>query len=115
MCPCSDPGLGGVHVCPCSDPGLGRVHVCPCSEIPQHCFLSCVNVNVDFTLQLFFEGHNMRLAYWNFLKTMTRGKILEFNYDELDKFGTHASTRVREWREKERRAGRDGQKATHTS
>lgn len=42
----------------------------------------------------------MRWTYWHFLRRITRGRLLKLNFAELDKFGTGASTRLREWKDK---------------
>ena len=57
-------------------------------------------------VQCFFEAHNLRRAYWHFMRRTSWGRVLQFNYDELDKFGTGASTEVRKWREKQQRGDR---------
>lgn len=55
------------------------------------------------------EGHNLRFAYWNFLRRVTWGRILQFNYGELDKFGTGASTIVNQWKDKQQREQNNSQ------
>lgn len=55
-------------------------------------------------MQWFFEAHNMRWAYWHFLNRITWGRILLLDFDELDKFGTGSSKRLKEWKAKQREA-----------
>lgn len=45
---------------------------------------------------VFFESHNLRMAYWKFLGKITRGRLFQLDYEALDFFGTQASTRIRE-------------------
>ena len=44
-------------------------------------------------MQAFFEAHNMRRTYWQFLLSASGGRIGQLNWDEIDRFGTHASKR----------------------
>ena len=44
-------------------------------------------------MQAFFEAHNMRRSYWQFLLSASGGRIGQLNWDEIDRFGTHASKR----------------------
>jgi hypothetical protein len=39
----------------------------------------------------FFESHNMRSSYWQFLLNVTGGRIGQLNWEEIDKFGTNAT------------------------
>lgn len=43
-------------------------------------------------MQAFFEAHNLRHSYWQFLSNVTGGRIGQLNWAEIDRFGTEAST-----------------------
>ena len=52
---------------------------------------------------VFLEGHNIRFPYWNFINHLVNGRLEQMNYNILDRFGTHASKRVREIRDERQR------------
>ena len=53
-----------------------------------------------FPSQAFFEAHNLRQSYWRFLCRLTRGRMSQLNWNEIDTFGTQASKQVRMDQEK---------------
>ena len=42
----------------------------------------------------------MRHSYWRFLNNVTGGRALQLNFEILDEFGTDATKRIKEIKEK---------------
>ena len=76
-------------------------------------------IRIILVVQAFFHGHSLRPAYWSFLLSGTRHRLTQVNYDQLDLYGTHASSKPREERirfyQKAVATGRDGDYEQRTS